>query len=152
MQCEGQLLLVENLRKNGTKDWSTPGGVVEHGEEPIDGLTREVFEETGLRVTQWSAPTYTVETIAADMGWHLTVFVYQALEWTGDVTIGADPDGIVVGARFVAPHECGALLHNAGRWVSEPVMDWVGEPWSDLRAYKYHLHGRDRDSLHVERM
>lgn len=45
MELDGHLLLVENLRRNGRTDWSTPGGVVEHGEDPVDGLTREVIEE-----------------------------------------------------------------------------------------------------------
>ena len=32
------------------KNWTTPGGGLEKGESPIEGLVREVKEETGLRV------------------------------------------------------------------------------------------------------
>ena len=152
MEVDGKLLLVENLRRNGKKDWSTPGGVVEHGEDPVDGLTREVFEETGLRVTEWSGPTYTVETVAADMGWHLTVHVFTAITWTGEVTTGDDPDGIVVDARFAHSHECADLLNTAGRWVAEPVLEWLADRWEGTRAFQFHLHGADRGSLRVERV
>lgn len=30
--------------------WDIPGGSVEFGENPVEGLEREVFEETGLKV------------------------------------------------------------------------------------------------------
>jgi 8-oxo-dGTP diphosphatase len=151
MELDGHLLLVENLRRNGRTDWSTPGGVVEHGEDPVDGLTREVVEETGLTVTEWSGPTYTVETKAHDMGWHLSVDVFTAVSWTGDVKTGDDPDGIVVAARFVHPDECGALLDGAGRWVAEPVLEWLAERWEGTRAFQFSLHGADRSALRVER-
>lgn len=152
MEVDGRLLLVENLRRNGRTDWSTPGGVVEHGEDPVDGLTREVFEETGLTVTEWSGPTYTVETVAADMGWHLTVHVFTAVAWTGEVTTGDDPDGIVINARYAHPHECVELLTTAGQWVAEPVLEWLSDRWEGTRAFRFHLHGVDRAALRVERV
>ena len=42
------LLLVRNRRRNGALDWSPPGGVIDAGESVLEGLTREVEEETGL--------------------------------------------------------------------------------------------------------
>ena len=38
------------VRRNGSSDWTPPGGVIEvaDGESVLDGLTREVAEETGL--------------------------------------------------------------------------------------------------------
>jgi 8-oxo-dGTP diphosphatase len=40
--------LVIKRRDNGR--WEAPGGILEHGETIEDGLRREVFEETGLKV------------------------------------------------------------------------------------------------------
>ena len=42
------LLLVRNRRRNGSWDWSPPGGVIDQGETVLVGLTREVAEETGV--------------------------------------------------------------------------------------------------------
>ena len=39
------------LRKPNGR-WDLPGGRLEHGEDWIDGLTREVYEESGLRIEQ----------------------------------------------------------------------------------------------------
>lgn len=34
----------------GSKNWTLPGGNLEHNESPIHGAIREVFEETGVTV------------------------------------------------------------------------------------------------------
>ena len=73
------LLLVQNRRRDGRLDWSPPGGVIDEGETLIEGLTREVAEETGLAVTSWSEPIYRIEALAPGLGWDLTVEVHRAL-------------------------------------------------------------------------
>jgi len=44
---EGRALIIQR-RDNG--HWEPPGGILEHGETIEDGLRREVYEETGLRI------------------------------------------------------------------------------------------------------
>jgi 8-oxo-dGTP pyrophosphatase MutT (NUDIX family) len=44
---DGRALILQR-RDNGR--WEPPGGVLEHGETIDDGLRREVFEETGLKI------------------------------------------------------------------------------------------------------
>ena len=52
------VLLVQNLRRNGSTDWTTPGGVIDDGESALGGLEREVVEagvgarRDGARVEQ----------------------------------------------------------------------------------------------------
>ena len=45
---QGRILLVK--RAYGPKNWTTPGGRLEAGEAPTEGLIREVLEESGYQV------------------------------------------------------------------------------------------------------
>ena len=58
---DDRVLLVANRRRNGSVDWSTPGGVVDEGETSLAALGREVTEETGLVVREWATLCWTVE-------------------------------------------------------------------------------------------
>ena len=142
------VLLVANRRRDGAVDWSTPGGVVDPGESVIEGLTREVREETGLEVLAWEGPLYEIEAVAPDLGWHLRVEVHRALDVTGDLVVD-DPDGIVVDACWVPGGDCAPRLAGAHPWVREPLAAWIGERWTDRRSYRYQVAGTDLRSLRV---
>jgi 8-oxo-dGTP diphosphatase len=144
------LLLVENRRRNGSLDWSPPGGVIDEGEAVLEGLGREVVEETGLIVTEWSEPVYDIEVLAPDLGWRLRVEAFRALAWTGDLVVD-DPDGIVVDARFVSVDRCREHLGGGHRWVGEPLGEWLADPWEGRRSFGYHVAGVDLASLAVTR-
>jgi 8-oxo-dGTP diphosphatase len=144
------LLLVQNLRRNGSRDWSTPGGVIEiaDGESVVDGLTREVAEETGIVVSEWIGPVYEVEAVAEGLGWALRAEIYRAVRWTGTVVV-EDPDGIVVDARFVPLDACDRYLEGCHPWVREPLGAWLVERWEKRRHYRYRLDGDTPGSITV---
>lgn len=150
------LLLVQNRRRDASLDWSPPGGVIEvaDGESVTDGLTREVEEETGIRVTEWRGPVYEVEAVAEQMGWTMRVEVHLAVSYQGGLRLD-DPDGIVVDARFVRPDECHDLLDRCFPWVREPLGAWLAERWErgeESRSYRYRVDGDDPRSLSAVRL
>jgi 8-oxo-dGTP diphosphatase len=145
------LLLVANRRRDGAVDWTPPGGVIDDGESVVEGLTREVEEETGLRVTTWSGPVYRLRAEALDAGWVMHVEVRRALTYEGELRVD-DPDGIVIDARFVAADECSVVLATTWELVHEPLGAWLLERWDDERAYHYRLDGAERASMTITRI
>ncbi|GIU88039.1 MAG: DNA mismatch repair protein MutT [Acidimicrobiia bacterium] len=153
VETSAGVLLVRNVRRGGHEDWSTPGGVVDGDDASlVAGLTREVEEETGLRVTAWSGPLYEVVARAPDMGWTMRCEVHLALAFEGELRV-CDPDGIVVEAAFVPAERCGPLLASCPPWVREPLASWLDERWEagTGRSFTYEVHGADRADLRVVR-
>lgn len=47
---DDRILLARSPAPDGTPEWVLPGGGMEHGEDPLDTVVRELDEETGYRV------------------------------------------------------------------------------------------------------
>lgn len=117
------LLLVCNQRRNGSRDWTPPGGIVDAGETVLEGLAREVEEETQLRITEWGDLLYEVKVEFVHLEWNLSVEVFEAVAWDGDLHVD-DPDGVVVDAAFVSGAEVANQLAASPAWVKEPLLGW----------------------------
>ena len=50
LERDGRVLLAKRAIEPRLGHWDLPGGFLEEGEEPLDGLRREFREETGLEV------------------------------------------------------------------------------------------------------
>lgn len=146
-----QLLLVQNRRRNGSLDWSTPGGVVDEGEQVLEALTREVVEETGLHVGTWSPLQYTVRATFEARDITLVAEVFTAEEVDGTIVI-ADPDQIVVDARFVSLSEADTLLSESPPWVGDPLRHHLrSERGGQAPVWEYEVRGRGEDAEVVAR-
>ena len=129
------------MRRGGFEDWSTPGGVIDADDaDLLAGLTREVEEETGLVVREWSGPLYEVRAHAPDMGWRMRCEVHLAVAFDGELRVD-DPDGIVVEAAFVPHAECADRLASCAPWVREPLAAWLRERWEPRRPARLPLRG-----------
>ena len=154
LERDAGLLLVRNLRRNGSHDWSTPGGVIDPTDSStLHGLSREVEEETGLRVLSWSGLLYEVVATSLDLGWEMRCEVHLAAEVDGDITIN-DPDGIVDHAAFISVDDLGEHLELCFPWVREPLTEWLSQRWplGEVRSFRYEVTGSSLSSLVAKRI
>jgi 8-oxo-dGTP diphosphatase len=153
LETDDGVLLVRNIRRGGIEDWSTPGGVIDDDDRDVlAGLTREVAEETGIVVREWTGPLYEVHAHARDMGWHMRCEVHLAVTFDGDVHVD-DPDGIVVEAAFVPVVDCDDRLASCAPWVREPLTAWLRDRWEPGTGvgFAYEVFGTTRDDMRVVR-
>ena len=147
------LLLVRNRRRNGSTDWSTPGGVIDATDATLlGGLEREVAEETGLLIREWEGPLYEVRATALELGWSMRCEVHRALAFDGTLRV-EDPDGIVIDACFAGRDAWSDMLDTCAQWVREPLAEWLEHRWGpdERRAYAYDVLGSRRDQVRVVR-
>lgn len=110
----GVLLTQFNSQTHVAGDWGLPGGGLDPGEAPVDGVLREVWEETGQQV---------------DLGELVTI---QSQHWIGRAPNGVVEDFHAVRIIYVAtcPEPRDIVIHDEGGTTSD--ARWV--PFGELRA------------------
>ena len=154
IESDEGLLLVRNLRRNGTSDWTPPGGVIEDHEAHAirDGLAREVQEESGLTVTAWGPMLYEVEARAPGLGWIMHAQVWLAAAVANPISVGNDPDGNVTAAEYVPHAVCAEYLATTHDWVREPLLEWLEHRWEASRTFRYELVDTESGSGRIVRL
>jgi 8-oxo-dGTP diphosphatase len=106
----GRLLLARaapSLSVHGR--WFLPGGGVQHGENPVESLHREIEEETGLTVH--AGPLLhvlsDVRSLPDGTSLHTVRLVYRVDSWEG--TLRPEADGTTDAAAWFTPEEVRAL-------------------------------------------
>jgi 8-oxo-dGTP pyrophosphatase MutT (NUDIX family) len=97
----GRALIIQR-RDNG--HWEPPGGILEHGETIEDGLVREVYEETGLKVEPGP-----LTGVYQNMTRSIVALVFRCRTIDGELTSNRE----VVALRWASASDAGALMTPA---------------------------------------
>ena len=81
---EGRVLLARRAAEPDLGKWDIPGGFLEEGEHPLDGLKRELREETGLEVEPLELLGIWTDTYGGDSTAEATLNLY----WTARAVSG----------------------------------------------------------------
>jgi 8-oxo-dGTP pyrophosphatase MutT (NUDIX family) len=120
---QGRALVVRR-RDNGR--WEAPGGILEHGETIDDGLRREVFEETGLKVGP-DALTGVYQNLPR----RIVALVFRCYVNDGQLTANDEASEF----RWVTSDEARALLTEA---YAVRVTDALAHPADPGPAVRWH--------------
>jgi 8-oxo-dGTP diphosphatase len=92
---DGRLLLLKRSKKTKHRPgaWDIPGGRLEPGENPFEGLERETMEETGIK-TEMVAPLY-VDYFRREDGQQITMIVFLCKARSTDVILSEEHDEYV---------------------------------------------------------
>lgn len=91
-----EVLLVRRRNVHGDGTWSTPGGHIDFGETPEDCASREVFEETGVTISDIAFRAMTNDVFPAQ-GRHYVTLWFDARHVSGEGVVGAPEEIAEVG-------------------------------------------------------
>ena len=122
--CEddlGRLMLVRRAIEPKKGKWDTPGGFLEEGEAPLDGLKRELREETGLEIE----PGEFMGALIDLYGDRPEAQFVLSLNWAARILGGAPaPADDVSEIRWFAPDELPSEEEIAFASVASLVRRW----------------------------
>jgi len=107
------------IRRRDNGHWEPPGGVLELGEEIVDGLRREVAEETGLDIEP-SALTG----VYKNMSHGIVALVFRCRQAGGSLTTASETAAV----RWVSRREVAALADQAYAVRILDALDFATPP------------------------
>jgi ADP-ribose pyrophosphatase YjhB (NUDIX family) len=119
---DGRILLARRAFEPDAGLWDVPGGFLEEGEHPLDGLRRELEEETGLTAEPGEFVGVFMDTYGDEPGANAVL----NLVWTARIASGelvADDD--VSELRWFSLDALPSEDELAFHWIEPALRDWI---------------------------
>jgi ADP-ribose pyrophosphatase YjhB (NUDIX family) len=107
---DGKVLLLRRAKSPGKGFWSLPGGRVEFGESLATALTREVDEETGLRIEIVALAGWREVLPGTGGGGHYLIMSFAARWAAGEPRLNEEHDDF----KWIEPGRFGDLKLTGG--------------------------------------
>lgn len=103
IERDGRYLMIKEGKDYVEGTWNVPGGGVEHGENPVEAVKREVYEETGLEVESIEGLFGVFNARSAEDGHPVIVHVFSCSVEEGEPKPEFDEE--VLEAKFLEKQE-----------------------------------------------
>lgn len=118
---DGNVLLARRAYEPDAGKWDVPGGFLEEGEDPVDGLRRELQEEAGIEVEVGDFVGVFVDSYGDRSGAKSVLnLVWEVRIVEGEPT----PNDDVSELRWFPKDELPEDVELAFRWLAGGLRDW----------------------------
>jgi ADP-ribose pyrophosphatase YjhB (NUDIX family) len=111
-----EVLLALAVEPNGDRTWTLPGGRVEHGEDPVAAVVREVEEESGFHVDVDRLLGVDSRFVPAAESWggadHQNIGIFYRVRLVGG-TLRAEVSGTTIEAAWIKVDSVARLRRSA---------------------------------------
>lgn len=138
LEQDGCWLMMHRIKKKNDANqdkWVGVGGKFEKGESPEECLTREVYEETGLNLTDYRFRG--VVTFVSDQWETEYMHLFSATGWTGEMI---DGDACVEGKLEWVPK---ADVYDLPIWQGDKIFLHLLETRPEFFSLKLVYHGEE---------
>jgi ADP-ribose pyrophosphatase YjhB (NUDIX family) len=119
---QGRVLLSRRAVEPYAGKWDIPGGYLEEGEHPLDGLRRELLEETSLQIEPEELMGIWMDWYGDGPGANATLNLYWTARVAGGDPVAADD---VAELRWFAPDELPSSTEIAFSNTIEVLEAWL---------------------------
>jgi 8-oxo-dGTP diphosphatase len=118
-----EILMVGNDYGLDQLVWNLPGGAVDPGEDMLEAVARELYEETGITALEIGSLAWIVQGILKENQPFIIAFAFEVNVWEGEVSVENEVDhGDVQQAKFV-PFEAALACMIPGN--QHAFRDWL---------------------------
>jgi 8-oxo-dGTP diphosphatase len=103
VERDGKYLMIQEGKEYVKGTWNVPGGGVEHRENPVEAVKREVFEETGLEIEEIEGLIGVFNSRSAEDGHPVLVFMFSCNVEEGEPEPEFDEE--ILDAKFLTREE-----------------------------------------------
>ena len=128
-----EILMVGNDYGRDELIWNLPGGAVDPGEDLLEALSRELYEETGITALEVGSLSWVVQGILKHSRPFIIALAFEITAWEGEVSVENEVDhGDVQQAKFV-PFEDAVECMIPGNQTA--FRNWLANPVDSPHIY-----------------